>query len=172
MPGYGLKTPPTRLVLPPWLPTWPLTQRALWSGAWLKPSATGYELAGPRIGLEQRGAALDRLKNVAVEIIGLSQRQAGPPAGARGAARPRDGGAWRQTARQGSRRPAPTSWRPSFSEREEPVNDHEGFAAALRAVVDRSSRSELSHPRDRRLGSSRRPALRPRFFSSGSQFPP
>jgi hypothetical protein len=81
VPGYGLKTPPTRLVLPPWLPTWPLTQRALWSGAWLKPSATGYELAGPRIGLEQRGTALDRLKNVAVEIIGLSRVEpARPPA--------------------------------------------------------------------------------------------
>jgi hypothetical protein len=23
VPGYGLKTPPTRLVLPPWLPTGP-----------------------------------------------------------------------------------------------------------------------------------------------------
>ncbi len=67
---------------------------------WPEPSAAGYELAG-HAWPEQRGTALDRLTNVAVEIIGLSQRRTG---------RPRDG----------SRRPASTSWRTSFSECEGP----------------------------------------------------
>ena len=99
-PDCGCKTPPSRLVLPPWFPTWPLTQRASWSGVRLEPSAAGYELAG-HARPEQRGTALDRLSNVAVEIVGLSQRRTG---------RPRDG----------SRRPASTSWRTSFSECERP----------------------------------------------------
>ena len=99
-PDCGCKTPPSRLVLPPWFPTWPLTQRASWSGVRLEPSAAGYELAG-HARPEQRGTALDRLSNVAVEIVGLSHRRTG---------RPRDG----------SRRPASTSWRTSFSECERP----------------------------------------------------
>jgi len=45
VPGYGCKTPPTRLVLLPWFPNWPPTKRASWSGVCLT-SATGYELAG------------------------------------------------------------------------------------------------------------------------------
>ena len=99
-PDCGCKTPPSRLVLPPWFPTWPLTQRASWSGVRLEPNAAGYELAG-HARPEQRGTALDRLSNVAVEIVGMSQRRTG---------RPRDG----------SRRPASTSWRTSFSECEGP----------------------------------------------------
>ncbi len=101
-PDCGCKTPPSRLVLPPWFPTWPLTQRASWSGVRLEPNAAGYELAG-HARPEQRGTALDRLSNVAVEIVGMSQRRTGRP---RGGSRPRDG----------SRRPASTSWRTSFSE--------------------------------------------------------
>ncbi len=99
-PDCGCKTPPSRLVLSPWFPTWPLTQRASWSGARLEPSAAGYELAG-HARPEQRGTALDRLSNVAVEIVGLSQRRTDRPRG-------------------GSRRPASTSWRTSFSECEGP----------------------------------------------------
>ena len=105
-PDCGCKTPPSRLVLPPWFPTWPLTQRASWSGVRLEPNAAGYELAG-HARPEQRGTALDRLSNVAVEIVGMSQRRTGRP---RGGSRPRDG----------SRRPASTSWRTSFSECEGP----------------------------------------------------
>ena len=100
-PDCGCKTPPSRLVLPPWFPTWPLTQRASWSGRSARAErAAGYELAG-HAWPEQRGTALDRLSNGAVEIVGLSQRRTG---------RPRDG----------SRRPASTSWRTSFSECEGP----------------------------------------------------
>ena len=106
-PDCGCKTPPSRLVLSPWFPTWPLTQRASWSGRSARAErAAGYELAG-HAWPEQRGIALDRLSNVAVEIVGLSQRRTGRP---RGGSRPRDG----------SRRPASTSWRTSFSECEGP----------------------------------------------------
>jgi hypothetical protein len=57
VPGYGCNTPPTRLVLPPWLPIWP--PRKGHHGLALTTSAAGYELAG-RTRPEQRGAALDR----------------------------------------------------------------------------------------------------------------
>ena len=59
VPGYGCNMPPTRLVLPPWFPNWPLTNRASWSGA---ARSTGYELAGHGRP-EQRGTALDRYQN-------------------------------------------------------------------------------------------------------------
>jgi hypothetical protein len=57
VPDYGCDTPPSRLVLPPWLPIWP--QRKGHHGLALPTSAAGYELAG-RTRPEQRGAALDR----------------------------------------------------------------------------------------------------------------
>ena len=113
-PDCGCKTPPSRLVLPPWFPTWPLTQRASWSGVRLAASAAGYELAG-HAWPEQRGTALDRLWNVAVEIIGLRQRT-GRPSKRR---HPRAGSAGRQRTRD-DRPPASTSWRTSFSECEGP----------------------------------------------------
>src|SRR6266436_1807561 len=59
VPGYGCNRPPTRLVLPPWFPNWPLTNRASWSGA---ARSTGYELAGHGRP-EQRGTALDWTRN-------------------------------------------------------------------------------------------------------------
>ncbi len=54
VPDYGCKMPPTRLVLPPWFPNWPLTNRASWNGA---TRSTGYEFAG-HDRPEQRGTAL------------------------------------------------------------------------------------------------------------------
>ena len=57
VPGYGCNTPPSRLVLPPWLPIRP--QRKGHHGLALPTSAAGYELAG-RTRPERRGAALDR----------------------------------------------------------------------------------------------------------------
>ena len=167
--GLWLKNAADKIGPAPWFPTWPLTQRASWSGAGLEPSAAGYELAG-HDGLEQRGTALDRLKNVAVEIIGLSQRRANPLAGARGAARPRAGGAGGNGAMGAGGRRRPLG--DPLLRASRPVNDCRGFAAALRAVVDRPRRSEILHPRDRRLGSSHRPALRPRFPLPERQFPP
>jgi len=55
VPGYGCKTPPSRLVLPPWFPNWPLANRALWSGT---SRSAGYELADHDWS-EQRGTALE-----------------------------------------------------------------------------------------------------------------
>jgi hypothetical protein len=100
-PDCGCKTPPSRLVLPPWFPTWPLMQRASWSGVRVEPSAAGYELAG-HARPEQRGTALDRLRNAAFEIVGLSQRRTGRPSRRR---HPRAGSACRQRARDGSSTP-------------------------------------------------------------------
>jgi hypothetical protein len=152
-PDCGCKTPPSRLVLPPWFPTWPLTQRASWSGVRLEPSAAGYELAG-HIRPEQRGTALDWLSNVAIEIIGLSRRRTGRPSRRR---RPRAGSACRQRTRD-LRRPASTSWRTSFSECEGRSRTE---AASPRpsgpSLTGPHTRNSL-HPRGRRPGASRRPA--------------
>lgn len=60
VPGYGCKTPPPRLVLPPWFPYWPLTNRASWYEA---SRFAGYELAG-HAWSEQTGTALDRTQNI------------------------------------------------------------------------------------------------------------
>ena len=114
-PDCGCKTPSSRLVLPPWFPTWPLTQRASWSGVRLEPSAAGYELAG-HARPEQRGTALDRLSNVAVEIVGLSQCRAQPLCRRSRCRRTRAASASRPRVHGGSRRPASTSWITSFSE--------------------------------------------------------
>src|SRR5271165_6412655 len=57
VPDFGCKTPPSRLVLPPWLPIRP--QRKGHHGLALPMSAAGYEFAG-RTRPERRGAALDR----------------------------------------------------------------------------------------------------------------
>jgi len=54
VPDFGCKMPPSRLVLPPWFPNWPLTNRASWCGA---ACSSGYEFAGHGWP-EQRGTAL------------------------------------------------------------------------------------------------------------------
>jgi hypothetical protein len=134
-PDCGCKTPPSRLVLPPWFPTWPLTQRASWSGVRPEPSAAGYELAG-HAWPEQRGTALDRLSTVAVEIIGRRQRT-GRPSKRR---RPRAGSAGRQRTRD-DRRPASTSWTTSGSECEGP--------SRTKAASPRPSGPSLTGPHTR-----------------------
>src|SRR5216684_2959156 len=79
VPGYGCNRPPTRLVLPPWFPNWPLTNRASWSGA---ARSTGYELAGHGRP-EQRGTALDWTRNaktvVPTSIKSFSRAPAAAP---------------------------------------------------------------------------------------------
>ena len=68
-------------------------------------------------------------------------------------------------------RPAPSRAQLMQPKREKPQTHQTSHRPTAGFRLTGSSRSELSHPRDRRLGSSRRPALRPRFFSSGSQSP-
>jgi hypothetical protein len=118
VPGYGCKTPPTRLVLPPLVPHLAPDAKGIMVWRWPEPSAAGYELAG-HAWPEQRGTALDRLTNVAVEIIGLSQRRAQLARRPSRRRRPRTGSAFRQRGCEGSRRPVSTSWRTSCSECED-----------------------------------------------------
>ena len=114
-PGCGCKTPPSRLVLPPWFLTWPLTQRASWSGVRLEPSAAGYELVRPRTALSRGEPPWIGCRPSPSKSSALSQ-PTGRPSKRR---RPRAGSASRQRTRD-ERQPASTSWRTSCSEREAP----------------------------------------------------
>jgi len=62
VPCSGCNTPLSRLVLPPWFPNQPLSNRASWSGV-CSANATGYEFAG-HVWSEQRGTALERIQTV------------------------------------------------------------------------------------------------------------
>ena len=98
----------------------------VWRLAW--PSAAGYELAG-HARPEQRGTALDRLWNVAVKIVGLSQRRTEPgrPKAQRPQSRPAHGAARRAAGAAAGVDPLDSLLRRVAG----PVNDCSGSAAAL-----------------------------------------
>ena len=60
----GCKTPLFRMVLPPWSPNCPSTNKASWYGAFR--CSTGYEFAGHGW-LERRGTALDWTQTVGID---------------------------------------------------------------------------------------------------------
>ncbi len=105
VPGCGSKTPPSRLVLPPWFPTWPLTQRASWSGARPEPSAAGYELVRPCVASSRGEPPWIGCRPSPSKSLASSQRTGGPSK----RRRPRAGSASGQETRD-ERQPASTSW--------------------------------------------------------------
>ena len=68
----GCKTPLFRMVLSPWPPNCPSTNKASWSGAFRR--STGYEFAGHGW-LKRRGAALDWNQTVEIDQSAWNERR-------------------------------------------------------------------------------------------------